>query len=524
MTELAAPPPPIRTQLWHPCGPDLEELHRTFRRTRPDESLDADVLPRGRVLPGTRLRIEACLGEGTTAIVYRGHHVDLRRPLAIKVLKDLEPDDTVRERFLAEARLTSDLDSEYVVDVLDFGRLEDGRLYYAMECLDGQPLDELLEDGPLPLHRALPLLRMACKGLQDAHDKGIVHRDIKPENMMVVRRRGQEHLVLVDFGIATSSGSSCGRVCGTPYTMAPEQIEGRPVDARTDVYALGCCAFQMLTGRPFAAGATLTATLECHLADDRARIDPASGVPRAIAQVIHRCLALDPAGRYPSARELEAALCEAQISAGLREIGGELPPPDVDEDRRERISAAMTRPRRRARVVGAVATGIVAGVLLSLGGSAVALERDRAADVFDAAGPKVASVTTRRPEPVVREGGGLSFANLAVEAAIDDEPAPPRRRSRASVPRRVAPVAPTTVAHALASMTPPSAPSRSSLLGFRDEPAEPWNARSRARELVRDGDRALRNGDRRRAHDLYRRAASLGSRRAHHRLEDLERG
>ena len=143
-------------------------------------------------------------------------------------------------------------------------------------------------------------------------------------------------------------------------------------------------------------GTTLTATLECHLSNDRAQIDPASGVPRAIAQVIHRCLALDAAGRFPSARELEAALCEAQIAAGLREIGGELPPPDVDEDRRERISAAMTRPRRRARIVGAVSTGIVTGVLLSLGGSAVALERERSADVFDAVGPKVAAVATRR--------------------------------------------------------------------------------------------------------------------------------
>ncbi len=524
MSELVTPALPARTQLWHPSAPDVDELRTTLRRTQPDDSLDADLLPRGRVLPGTRLQIEAWLGEGTTAIVYRGHHIDLRRPLAIKVLKDLDPDETVRERFLAEARLTSDLDSEYVVNVLDFGRLEDGRLYYAMAYLDGQPLDELLEEGPLPLPRAIPLLRMACKGLQQAHDKGIVHRDIKPENMMVVHRRGHEHLVLVDFGIATSSGSSTGRVCGTPYTMAPEQIEGRPVDARTDVYALGCCAFQMLTGRPFAAGATLTATLECHLSIDRARIDPASGVPAAIAAVIHRCLALDPADRYPSARELEAALCEAQIATGLVRIGGELPPPDVDDDRRERISAALARPRRRIRVLGAGTAGIAAGVLLSLGGSALALERETPAPVFDTVGPTLATVTERLHDPADQERASarLSFAELTVAPALEEAPAPHRRivpaRRKASRP------APPAVAKTLAAMTPPVAHSRSSLLGFRDERAEPWTARSRARELVRDGDKALRHGDRRRAHELYRRAASLGSRRGHARLEELERG
>jgi tRNA A-37 threonylcarbamoyl transferase component Bud32 len=525
MPELATPSDaPIGTQHWHPNGPDLDERQRTQRWTVQDASIgegdDTVALRRGDLLPGTRLRIDAYLGEGTTAIVYRGHHVDLGRPLAIKVHKDLDPDENVRERFLAEARLTSELDSDYVVDVLDFGRLDDGRLYYAMAYLEGQPLDELLDDGPMPVRRALPLLRMACKGLQQAHEKGIVHRDVKPENMMVVQRRNREQLVLVDFGIATEAGASGGRVCGTPYTMAPEQIEGRAVDARTDVYALGCCAFQMLTGRPFASGTTLSATLAQHLSEERATIDPSTGVPRSIARVIHTCLSLDPQDRYASASELEAALCEAQIAAGLTEIGKDLPLPDVDGDRRQRISNSLGRPARRTRVLGAGMGGVVAGVLMSLAGRQLALEHVEAAHAFESTAVNVASVDAVVRDPVLHEVEAVtfSFADLASAAALDDAKPPvpeptTRRKARRAAPERAV----------LASAEPPER-SRVSLLAFGDDDESRWETRSRARKLVREADRALRDGERRRAHDLYRIAARLGSRKAHNRLEDIESG
>jgi predicted Ser/Thr protein kinase len=519
------------TRHWQPCAPDVEELERTFKWTaREDDDIESRwesaSLQRGQLLPGTRLRIEAFVGEGTTAMVYRGHHVDLGRPLAIKVLKDLDPDDTVRERFLAEARLTSELDSEHVVDVLDFGRLEDGRLYYAMAYLEGQPLDEVLEDGPLPLARAVPLLRMACKGLQDAHDKGIVHRDIKPENMIVVRRRNREHLVLVDFGIATASGSSEGRVCGTPYTMAPEQIEARAVDARTDVYALGCCAFQMLTGRPFAAGTTLTATLAKHLSDIREQIDPEHGVPRSISRVIHRCLALDPADRYESARELEAALCEAQIEAGLVGAGKDLPPPDVEEARRDRICAALVRGRRQGRVLKGGAAGIATGVVVALFGWRLAAGSEPIPQTFERAAPRVVELDARVLEVETLPAESLR-AEVVAPAKAQSHTKPARtHRARRRVSRHRAPPRPAPdVVRSLVSMTPPPVATEDGpQLGFREAAAVQWSARSRSRQLIEDGDRALRVGERRRAHDLYRRAARLGSRQAHRRLERLERG
>lgn len=336
-------------------GAMLEEAERV--RLRP-----------GSVIPGTRLCVEGWLGEGAAAVVYRGFHVDLGRPLAIKVLRQLDPSPATRERFLAEARVTSELDSEFVVDVIDFGRLEDGRLYYAMALLDGRPLGELVREGPLPVPRAIALLRMACKGLQAAHEHGIVHRDVKPANLMVVSRRKREHLVVVDFGIATSSGHTANDVRGTPHTMAPEQISGGVVDARTDVYALGCCAFQLLTGAPVSRGDSVFAILAGHLDANRPQIGPALGVPKVVADVVHRCLALDPGDRFDSARELEAALCEAQLAAGLPDAAEHLEPPEVDEPRRIRIAAALARSRRRTRTRTALLVSALALVLVLVGG------------------------------------------------------------------------------------------------------------------------------------------------------------
>jgi tetratricopeptide (TPR) repeat protein/predicted Ser/Thr protein kinase len=355
------------THHWVPCEPGtLDPAQPAANSCGPDDAAQVRLRP-GNLIPGTRLCVEGWLGEGATAVVYRGFHVDLGRPLAIKVLRQPDPTPAMHERFLAEARLTSELDSEHVVDVIDFGRLDDGRLYYAMAFLDGRPLDELVHDGPLPVPRAIALLRMACKGLQAAHEHGIVHRDVKPGNLMVVSRRKREHLVVVDFGIATSSGHTARDVRGTPYTMAPEQIGGGVVDARTDVYALGCCAYQMLTGAPFARGETVFAILAGHLDGTRPRIGPAHGVPEAVADVVHRCLALDPADRYPSARELEAALCEALLAAGLPDVAEHLEPPDVDEPRRERLAAGLARSRRRTRARSALVLAALA-VLLLLGG------------------------------------------------------------------------------------------------------------------------------------------------------------
>lgn len=145
------------TQPWTPCDPgtlgSVPVVDLAANAPTVDDAGRVRLRP-GSIIPGTRLCVEGWLGEGATAVVYRGFHVDLGRPLAIKVLRQPNPTPAMRERFLAEARLTTEVDSEHVVDVLDFGRLDDGRLYYAMAFLDGRPLDELMHEGPLPVPRA----------------------------------------------------------------------------------------------------------------------------------------------------------------------------------------------------------------------------------------------------------------------------------------------------------------------------------------------------------------------------------
>ena len=312
-------------------------------------------------LPESRIEIDGVLGGGATAIVFRGEHVDLERPLAVKVLRDNVAWPGMRERFLNEARITSELNSPYVVDVVDFGELEDGRLWSAMELLDGSELADVIDGGPMSMSRAIALLRMACKGLHAAHVAGVVHRDVKPDNLMLVTRNGREHLVVVDFGLAAPGGPS-DEACGTPRYMAPEQIHRLPLDCRTDIYALGCCAYEMVTGRFFARGRDIDDVLAVHLAGEPPEFPAEAEVPKALQGVITRCLAPNVEDRYPSAAALEAALIEAQLAANLRCSTDELEPPDVDPDHRRRLIRGLARPPREVRVrrLGAVLAGVLA--------------------------------------------------------------------------------------------------------------------------------------------------------------------
>lgn len=318
-------------------------------------------LRRGRTLPGTRLLIEDWLGDGATSIVYRGRHVDLQRPVAIKVLR-ASVNEVMRTRFLEEAQTTTRIDSPYVVDILDFGELADGRLYYAMELLQGHSLADELDDGALELFRCITLLRMACKGLAAAHRLGVVHRDIKPENMLVVRRWGREHLILLDFGLASVPNDS-SEICGTPAYMAPEQIRGEAVDRRTDIYALGCCAYELLTGRSLVSGHTVDELLEAHLEGVEPRFDDDTAVPPAFQAIIRRCLRPERDDRPASMEELEAAICEAQIEAGVRGMRDDLEPPEVELRRYEKIRESLyelggLRMRKIRRVTIAALAGL----------------------------------------------------------------------------------------------------------------------------------------------------------------------
>jgi len=280
-----------------------------------------DVLP-----PGTRLAQRYVLGElvgsGGMAHVYRAVHEVLALPVAIKVLTSACAElPTVVARFLREARASSKVRHENVVEITDFGETDGGRPFMVMEYLVGEDLSDLLRrEGPLPWERARPLLLQILAALQAAHDRAVIHRDMKPENVFRITRMGNDDFVKVfDFGIAKvfeEVGGPLtleGRVVGTPTHMAPEQCVGLPVDARSDLYAVGILGYEMLTGRvPFDDDEPVR-LMFAHVNDEvppMATVAPGLQVdPRAEA-VIRRALQKHPNDRYASARAFADALLE----------------------------------------------------------------------------------------------------------------------------------------------------------------------------------------------------------------------
>jgi serine/threonine-protein kinase len=254
--------------------------------------------------------------------VYLAEHQFLKRPCALKVIRPGKAvDPRTLERFMREVQLTATLSHPNTVEIYDYGRAEDGTYYYVMEYLPGLSLAELVErHGPLPPARAVYLLRQVCGALGEAHAAGLIHRDIKPSNIFAARRGGMDDVAkLLDFGLVRPAAaarashlSEEGQILGTPPFMSPEQATGgRELDERGDIYALGAVAYHLLTGRPPFDEAGGIAALIAHARDpvlppSRVR----AGIPEDLERVVLRCLAKDPADRYPDAEGLERALGE----------------------------------------------------------------------------------------------------------------------------------------------------------------------------------------------------------------------
>ncbi len=208
-------------------------------------------------------------------------------------------------RFFDEARAVNLIGHENIVGIYDLSVLPPRRYYFVMEYLEGQTLQALLRAGSVDPRVATDVLLQMCDALQCAHDHGVVHRDLKPENVFLVQRRGKSHFVkLVDFGIAKLRGAgSAGRtqagfIVGTPEYMAPEQCDDAPIDARTDVYALGVIAFELATGRLPFRGTTVPQLLLAHLREKPQRPSELAAVEPALERAILRALEKDPAARF----------------------------------------------------------------------------------------------------------------------------------------------------------------------------------------------------------------------------------
>jgi serine/threonine protein kinase len=332
----------------------------------------------GKVIPGTRYEIRRWLGEGGMGVVYEVVHTDIERRSALKILRfDLSQQPQMAQVFRDEARAASRLGSPNIVEVYDFGELPDGRLFFAMELLQGEDLVPADDKASMELGRLIGILRQVCKGLHRAHDAGVVHRDVKPENIIISKIEGRaDHVKIVDFGISAmlAAGERRIGIAGTPQYMAPEQVLGEEFDGRLDVYALGCTAYEMIVGKPPFDGEDVETVLHKQVHEAAVPLRqarPDLQIPAELEAVIMRCLAKSPAGRWADMADLEAALCEAQIAAGIVTPWDDLPiPPLPDDERRQRIIARMPSrdivlPAKRSwlwPVVAAVST-LAAGAL-----------------------------------------------------------------------------------------------------------------------------------------------------------------
>ncbi|MFN2588536.1 MAG: Stk1 family PASTA domain-containing Ser/Thr kinase [Actinomycetota bacterium] len=264
---------------------------------------------------GGRYAVLEPVGSGGMAEVYRARDELLGRDVALKVLSDrLSRDKSFVERFRREAQSAANLNHPNVVSLYDYGA-DDGAYYIVMEYIEGKSLGDMVaESGALLPERAAEIAADVAAALERAHSSGLVHRDIKPTNIMVTRS-GQTKVT--DFGIARALGQSSdqtqmtqtGMVIGTAAYLSPEQAQGNPVDARSDVYALGCVLYEMVTGRPPFAGDTPLAIAYKHVREDPVApsgVNP--DVPRALDAITLKALSKNPENRYSSAHEMREDL------------------------------------------------------------------------------------------------------------------------------------------------------------------------------------------------------------------------
>jgi serine/threonine-protein kinase len=274
-----------------------------------------------------RYLLLARVGEGAAGVIYRGEHVTLRRPVAIKLLHHkLSGDDLAIERFRREATTVAEIDNDHVVKVFDFGKAPDGRLFFAMELLDGETLAHVIvREGRLAVPRVCDILVQLGEALMEAHAMGYVHRDLRPGNLFLITRKGRADFVkLLDFGLAkllTPEGdaaqTSLGMTFGDPRYMSPEQARGHTLDRRSDIYALGIIGYEMLCGTPPFGGQKTLDVLQKQL--DVIPTPPSAvrkDVPPWLEAIVLRALAKAPGERFLTVtRMIEAVRDEGRTAA-----------------------------------------------------------------------------------------------------------------------------------------------------------------------------------------------------------------
>jgi serine/threonine protein kinase len=396
----------------------------------------------GTLLDG-KFQIEKALASGASGDVYEALHLGLGARVAVKVLRPGIPEtaDIRRKRFMREARVAARIQSDHVVRVFDIVAPEHGETYIVMELLEGETLAARAHRvGRLPIADAVDYVLQAAKPLAEMHDAGVVHRDVKPSNLFLSRDKdGKERVKLIDFGVAAfrqplargeSSLTLAETVIGTPRYMAPEQVQGLKVDARADVWALGVTLYVLLAGRaPFDAETPLAVMNQIEHTEAPALSGHCAEVPAALAEVVHRCLAKDPAERPADARALVFALTPFMRGASAAPV-----------------TASKAHPPRTWRSAALVALVVITGGIVVMVARREAIEARTMATTSNASAvpvvaaeplstPSIAASVTRAtasPSPVAP----ALVATMTASASAAAPHRPPLRRPIKSATRQ----------------------------------------------------------------------------------------
>jgi serine/threonine-protein kinase len=315
-------------------SPTKSDTNPTDELSLDDDSMEVieeDVDPLIGTKIAERYRVDEKLGEGGMGAVYRGMHVLMQKPVAIKVLhREMTVLPEIVQRFEREAVAAGRIDHPNVAAATDFGKLPDGSFFLVLEYVRGKQLTDLLHDGPVPQERALFIARQIASALAAAHAANIVHRDLKPDNVMLIQKAGTDDFVKVlDFGIAKvdSPGKTqltqIGSVFGTPQYMSPEQAQGKTVDRRADLYALGLLLHEMLRGEPTFQSEEMVGLLTAQMTAAPPPLP--STVDAGVSAVVMKLLEKNPDHRFQTAEELVAALDEYLGPVALAPESGLMP-------------------------------------------------------------------------------------------------------------------------------------------------------------------------------------------------------
>jgi len=326
---LAGEPPPAAKARGKQAGMPHEVSNASGPAPLPAYLSGSD--PYAGTVLGGRFEVMDKLGEGGFGAVYRGRQLGTGREVALKVLHpEMTRDDNVLARFRREGEVLCQLRDAHTITTYDFDQSDDGTLFLAMELLSGRSLHDLFQqEAPIEWSRMLKIVVQMCTSLQEAHNLGIVHRDLKPENIYLESRPGNpEYVKILDFGIAKvmqgdaigkdgkqiQQLTATGQTLGTLEYMSPEQLMGKELDGRSDVYAVGVLCYEMMTGRlpfPDAIGPAAQIAAQLKKTPERpSKVRPEMEIPAEVDELILKCLGKRPPDRYDDMAELRQVILD----------------------------------------------------------------------------------------------------------------------------------------------------------------------------------------------------------------------